>query len=185
MCCRSVGPIVPSSRRVSWSISLIGKPWRGHTPRSIPGGRHTGSTNAIWSSAMPSTRSCRNMPRRLASSSLPLEWMRWALCHFTRLRGQQVAWCLGVFDFKPAAGLALFTLFCVFWARVPHNVDQVNVQLNRRPGGLEAQWNLEERELWFSKQAVSGSRGQPPGNPASLKPMGDPTGPICSQWKVA
>ncbi|XP_070336303.1 sialic acid synthase isoform X2 [Odocoileus virginianus] len=76
---RSVGPIAPSSRRVSWSISLIGKPWRGRTPRSIPGGGHTGSTNATWSSAMPSTKSCRNMPRRLASSSLPLAWMSFIL----------------------------------------------------------------------------------------------------------
>ncbi|XP_070336302.1 sialic acid synthase isoform X1 [Odocoileus virginianus] len=140
---RSVGPIAPSSRRVSWSISLIGKPWRGRTPRSIPGGGHTGSTNATWSSAMPSTKSCRNMPRRLASSSLPLAWMRAPCLENPMDRGAWQATVRGVA--KGRTRMSDFTL-CRFYNQHSFILGLVNSVRDTYTGENDSKlWKGRER----------------------------------------
>lgn len=75
--CRSAEQTALSSRRASWSTNSTRKPWRGPTPPSTPGERPTGSTSATWSSAMTSTESSRNTPRKLGFSSRRLAWMRY------------------------------------------------------------------------------------------------------------
>lgn len=85
---RSAEQIVRSSRRASWSTNSTRKPWRGPTPPSTPGGRPTGSTSATWSSAMTSTGSSRNTPRKLGFSSQRLAWTRYVSHRGLRVRIQ-------------------------------------------------------------------------------------------------
>lgn len=68
--------IALNSKKVNWNTSLTKKHWRDHTLPNTLGEKHTVNTSIISSLVTNNIRSCKNMQKRLGSSSLPLEWMR-------------------------------------------------------------------------------------------------------------